>query len=86
MVCEAFGIDAASAIAEGSLLITVRPTHSGRVISRLKALKINASVIGRVNRDSKKRVMRRIDGSKVTLAIPKQDPFWPEFFKGLETL
>jgi hydrogenase maturation factor/predicted fused transcriptional regulator/phosphomethylpyrimidine kinase len=86
MVCEAFGIDAATAIAEGSLLITVRPTHSQKVIRKLKALKINASVIGRVNRDSRKRIMRRTDGSTMKLAIPKQDPFWLEFFKGLETL
>jgi 4-oxalocrotonate tautomerase len=29
-------------------------------------------------------VLKRIDGSIVPLAIPKQGPFWPVFFRGLE--
>lgn len=85
IVCEAFGIDPVSAIAEGSLLITARPTHSEKIILRLNALKINASVIGKVVKDSRKRILRRLDGRSVPLAIPKQDPFWPAFFQGLAT-
>ncbi len=85
IVCEAFGIDPVSAIAEGSLLITARPTHSEKIIRRLNALGINASVIGKVVKDSRKRILRRLDGRSVPLAIPKQDPFWPAFFQGLAT-
>jgi len=84
MVCEAFGLDPVSAIAEGSLLITARPTHSEKIVKRLKALRIDASIIGKVLKDSRKRVMRRRNGSVISLAIPNQDPFWPAFFKGLE--
>ena len=84
IVCEAFNIDPVSAIAEGSLLITVRPTHSEKVLERLEGTGIKASVIGEVTKDSDKKQMRRLDGGVVRLAIPEQDPFWPAFFKGLE--
>lgn len=86
MVCEAFGIDPVSAIAEGSLLIAARPAASGRIIARLKRKGIAASVVGRVVADRRRRTLRRRDGRTVPLAIPAQDPFWPAFFKGLETV
>jgi len=84
MVCEAFGLDPVRAIAEGSLLITVRPGKSAAVISRLKRKRIAASVIGRVLRDRSKRTMRRSDGRTEELKVPEQDPFWPAFFEGLD--
>lgn len=84
MVCEAFAIDSLSAIAEGSLLITVRPSHSERILKRLEEEGIEASLIGGVLKDPKKRLMRRRNGSAVSLAIPEQDPFWPAFFRGLD--
>lgn len=84
IVCEAFNIDPVSAIAEGSLLIIVRPTHSEKVLNRLEETGIKASVIGEVTKDPGTKQMRRLDGSIVPLAIPEQDPFWPAFFKGLE--
>ncbi len=84
MVCEAFGLDPVLAIAEGSLLVTVRPDSSAAVIGRLKRAGIGASVIGRVVKDKRRRVMRRRDGREEKLAIPAQDPFWPAFFKGLD--
>jgi hydrogenase maturation factor len=83
MVCEAFHLDPVAAIAEGSLLVTVKPEYSGKVIKRLQDVGIKASVIGRVTKDSKRRIINRLDGSIVPLAIPQQDPFWPAFFKGL---
>jgi len=85
IVCGAFNIDPVSAIAEGSLLITVRPERSEKVIRRLKEEKINASTIGKVVADSRRKILKRLDGSTVPLAIPHQDPFWPAFFKGLES-
>jgi len=84
MVCEAFGIDPVRAIAEGSLLITVRPEKSAGVLARLKRKRIAASVIGRVLKDRRRRTIRRADGRTETLAVPEQDPFWPAFFAGLE--
>ncbi len=83
MVCETFGLDPVRAIAEGSLLLTVRPDKSAAVIARLKGKRIAASVIGEVVKDRRRRTLRRIDGRVEPLAIPEQDPFWPAFFEGL---
>jgi len=84
MVCEALSIDPVAAIAEGSLLITVQATHSEKVLRRFKEVGIKASVVGRITKDSKRRILRRLNGNTVPLVIPRQDPFWPAFFKGLE--
>ncbi len=84
MVCETFGLDPVRAIAEGSLLLTVRPGRSAAVIARLKRKRIAASVIGEVVRDRRRRTLRRADGRVEPLAIPEQDPFWPAFFEGLK--
>ena len=63
MVCERFGLDPMSAIAEGSLLLTVHPAFAGKVIGKLGRAGIAASVIGRVTRDRRKRTLRRRDGT-----------------------
>jgi hydrogenase expression/formation protein HypE len=86
MVCEAFAIDPVRAIAEGSLLLTVRSGKSTAVIARLKRKRIAASVVGRVVSDRRRRTLRRADGRVEKLAIPDQDPFWPAFFQGLEKI
>lgn len=84
MVCEAFGIDPMCAIAEGSLLLTAEPAAASRVLRRLKAAGIEASAIGKVTANRRRRVLKRRDGSVRPLAIPDQDPFWPAFFEGLK--
>ncbi|MCU0243254.1 MAG: AIR synthase family protein [Acidobacteria bacterium] len=83
MVCEAFAIDPVKAIAEGSLLVTVRPRRVAALLARLKRKRIAASVIGRVVADKRRRTIVRRDGRTEPLAIPEQDPFWPAFFDGL---
>ena len=83
MVCEAFAIAPVKAIAEGSLLVTVRPGRSAGLLARLKRKRIAASVIGRVVADERRRTIVRRDGRTEALAIPEQDPFWPAFFEGL---
>jgi hydrogenase maturation factor len=84
MVCEAFAIDPVRAIAEGSLLVTVRPGKSAGLLARLKRRHIAGSVVGRVVADRRVRQIRRADGRTETLAVPEQDPFWPAFFAGLD--
>jgi hydrogenase expression/formation protein HypE len=83
MVCEYFGIDPVAAIAEGSLLITARAGSEERIIRALDDKRIRASVIGRVVANPGERWMRRRDGSRIPLAMPEQDPFWPVFFESL---
>ena len=84
MVCEAFEIDSLAAIAEGSLLITARPSYSKKIVSRLNAAGIEASIVGKVLNDQKTRIIKRRDGAEALLEIPKQDPFWPIFFESVE--
>jgi len=86
MVCEAFAIDPLAAIAEGSLLITVKPEYSDQVIQNLKDVRIPSSIIGKVKKDPGERIMKRRDETVVPLSVPDQDPFWPAFFKGLEQI
>ncbi len=86
IVCERFQIDPVCAIAEGSLLITARPAFSKKIIRRLKKKNIGASIIGHVTDNPQRRVMRRVDGRSVRLALPDQDPFWPAFFEGLKKI
>jgi hydrogenase maturation factor len=85
MVCEAFSIDPVAAIAEGSLLITVRPNRSANVLKKLHSGSINASIVGQVTDDVETRTLKRRDGSIAQLAIPRQDPFWPAFFDSLSS-
>jgi len=83
MVAEALRFDAIAAIAEGTLLLTVRPTHSKRVIKALARKDIRCSVVGKVLKDKRRRTVRRLDGKVEKLYIPEQDPFWPIFFESL---
>ncbi|MGZ4904026.1 MAG: AIR synthase family protein [Halobacteriota archaeon] len=80
MVCEAFDIDPLAAIAEGSLLITAEPKHSRAILHKLNASDIKASIVGKVTGDKETRIVKRQDGTIVSLKIPAQDPFWPVFF------
>jgi hydrogenase maturation factor len=83
MVCEAFDIDPIAAIAEGSLLITVRPNRSNALVHKLRAAGIDASIVGKVTDDVGMRIIERRDGTISPLEIPRQDPFWPAFFDSL---
>jgi len=84
MIAEMFGIDPVAALAEGSLLITARPTFRKKIHAVLDEARIPASVIGRVLSDPGRRVLHRCDGSEMALAMPDRDPFWPVFFRSLE--
>jgi len=83
MVCEAFEIDPIAAIAEGSLLITVRPNRSNALVHKLREAGIDASIVGKVTDDVGMRIVERRDGTIAPLEIPAQDPFWPAFFDSL---
>jgi hydrogenase expression/formation protein HypE len=83
IVCDYLKMDPIEAIGEGSLLICVSPEKADKVVSELKKNDIDSSVVGRVTDKKNGRFIKRIDGSKRELEIPKQDPFWPAFFRGL---
>ena len=83
MVCEALDIDPVKSIAEGSLLVTAERGAETKILRALKRRGIDASVIGEVTADPKRRVLRRRNGKSVPIAVPAQDPFWPAFFAAL---
>ena len=83
MVCEALDIDPVKSIAEGSLLVTAERGAETKILRALKRRGIDASVIGEVTADPKRRVLRRRSGKSVPIAVPAQDPFWPAFFAAL---
>ncbi len=83
MVCEYFRIDPVAAIAEGSLPATDWDGTEDRIVRALDGKGIRASVIGRVVADPGERWMKRCDGSRIPLAMPEQDPFWPAFFESI---
>lgn len=84
VVCEKFDIDPLASIAEGSLLITSKPTYTNRIIDNLKEANIDSSRVGKVVEDINNRIIKRINGRTETLMIPEQDPFWHVFFEGLK--
>lgn len=83
MICDFFGIDPVAAIAEGTLIITAKPSSSEEIIRRLQSAGIRASVVGKVTDDPEVRILKRPDGRTVPLEIPEQDPFWPVFFESV---
>jgi len=83
IVAEGFDFDPIEAIAEGTLLLTVDPSHSQKVLTALEGVGIAASVVGRCIDDGSVRTIKRRDGSVEQLYIPVQDPFWPLFFEAL---
>ncbi|MDW7759253.1 MAG: AIR synthase family protein [Acidobacteriota bacterium] len=83
MVCEALDIDPVKSIAEGSLLVSAERGAETKILRALKRRGIDASVIGEVTADPKRRSLRRRNGKSVPLAVPAQDPFWPAFFAAL---
>jgi hydrogenase expression/formation protein HypE len=84
MVLEHVGLDPLPSIAEGSLILTAKPSSSKEILRRLKEAGIDASVIGKATALPKVRTIRRRDGRVVPLQVPDQDPFWLAFFESLK--
>ncbi|MCE4612571.1 MAG: AIR synthase family protein [Desulfurococcales archaeon] len=88
-VVEAFSrftgieVDPYAAISEGTLIATVRRDYAGKAVELLEKKGIRASAIGEVLQGSGVTIVRS-NGSEETIEQPRQDPFWPVFFKTLE--
>jgi hydrogenase maturation factor len=76
-------IDPFSSISEGTLIATVKRDKAGEAIRLLGEKGIRASVIGEVVQGSGVTIVKR-GGAEEPVEQPKQDPFWPVFFKTLE--
>lgn len=72
ILCEHFGLDPLGAIASGSLVITLSPRYTGRVVRALQRKGIRAAVIGKVV-DKKKGLKIIEEGTARPLPIFEQD-------------
>ncbi len=78
-------VDSFSAISEGTLIATVRPEKAEKAVELLRSRGIDAAVIGEVL-EGKGVTLVKSGGEEVEVPVPRQDPFWPVFFKTLEIL
>lgn len=84
-VMKSLEIDPLEAISEGTLIITAKPSNANAIVEALKKVGIVSSIVGDVVPEAQGKKLKRRDGSVIDLYIPKQDPFWPAFFKGMES-
>lgn len=78
-------VDPFTAISEGTLIATIRPTKAYTALELLRSRGIDAAIIGEVTRDEGVLVVKK-NGVEEEIPLPKQDPFWLLFSKTLEKL
>lgn len=74
-ICRFFKIDPLKLISSGSLLIVVKPEKVEGVVSNIRKLGIQASIIGEIFEDKGIRQIVK-DGSSRPLVMPESDELW----------
>lgn len=77
--------DPFAAISEGTLIATVRPEKGVEAVRALMSEGVDAAVIGEVT-DQRGKVVLVSETGDEKVERPKEDPFWPMFFKTLDVL
>ena len=77
-ICNLFHIDPFFSLSEGSLVLTCKPTKTGRVIRRLKEARISSNVIGQLTKSRQVSGMSRKSTSRIS--YPKFDPYWKAYW------
>jgi hydrogenase maturation factor len=92
LVCEHFSeltginVDPFKAISEGTLLMTAKPGKADKIVAALESEKIQASIVGDVVPKEEGITVVKKNGEEMKLTHPKEDPFWPAFYKTLEII
>nr|MDO8081132.1 AIR synthase family protein [Candidatus Freyarchaeota archaeon] len=92
LVCEYFSkltgvnVDPFKAISEGTLLLTAKPEKAEKVVAALNSENIPSSIVGAVVPQEEGITVVKGDGEEMKLTHPKEDPFWPAFYKTLEII
>ncbi|MFB0562800.1 MAG: AIR synthase family protein [Candidatus Lokiarchaeia archaeon] len=92
LVCEYFSeltgvdVDPFKAISEGTLLLTAKPEKAEEIVTVLKSEKIPASIVGDVVPEEEGIIVFKGDSEEMKLTHPREDPFWPAFYKTLEII
>jgi hydrogenase expression/formation protein HypE len=77
-VCDLVGIDPFTAISEGTLIATVRPTRSETFLAALAGAGVDAAIVGEVTPPADGAVLVAA-GQRRPLRHPGADPFWDAF-------
>lgn len=78
-------IDPYAAISEGTLIATVKRDKATHALRLLGERGIRAAIIGEVVEGRGVTLVKK-DGGETDIPVPREDPFWPVFFKSLELL
>lgn len=77
-VCDHVGMDPYISISEGTLIVTVRPEHTGGYLAALEGEGIQAAEVGEVTEPDTGAVLV-VEGTEQPLEHPGLDPFWGAF-------
>jgi len=75
-ICNYFKIDPLQLISSGALLISAEKNKSQKIVEKLEAEGIKASIIGEFIKDKEKRIIVRKNGKIEKLPRPKCDHLW----------
>jgi hydrogenase maturation factor len=78
-ICRLFDIDPLFSLSEGSLVLTCKPTKTGKVIRRLKEARIDSNVVGQLTKSRQVWEVSRKGRSRIR--YPKFDPYWKAYWK-----
>lgn len=73
LICEALGIDPMRLLGSGALLIAAEPGKVGEIVSALRGIGVEASVIGEITPREEGRVLVGRGGSRATIEAVEQD-------------
>jgi len=73
LICEALDIDPLKLMGSGALLIASEPGRAEAIISSLKDIGVNASIIGEVTPLDDGRILVKTDGERTTIEAVDQD-------------
>jgi hydrogenase maturation factor len=79
-ICMLFRINPLTSLSEGSLIIACRPAGTGKLMARLREVRIESNAVGRL---TERRVFCGVDskGAKRTIRYPKFDPYWRAYWR-----
>ncbi len=76
VICNLFKIDPLQLISSGSLLIVAEPTKAEGIVTKLKDVGINASIIGETLPNPKEKYIITKNGRIKKIFMPKTDELW----------
>jgi len=83
VACELFGVDPWTTLAEGALLLAVKPPFVAAALASLAEDSIVAAEIGEVVRGSGRLWLTGADGTVTTLDAPPADPYWDAYSRAV---